>query len=184
MKPALHPARILTAEEFARLPDDGRRSELVRGQVKEMCLPGYRHGKGVNRIQRALSNFVFERHLGDVVADVGFIVERAPDTVLGPDCAFISKERIPYPAPVSFFPVAPDLAVEVLSPGDRPGETAERIERLLAAGTAMVWIIDPDRREVRVHRPEGDPAVLRAGDILGGAEVLTGFEIPVADLFD
>jgi Uma2 family endonuclease len=180
MKPA---ARAMTAEEFARLPDEGMRQELVRGEVREMPPPGMRHGVIAHRVARALGNHVDERGLGFVFGEAGFHIEHDPDTVRAPDCGFVNAARVTGPVPSGYFKGAPDLAVEVLSPDDRPRRVSEKVASWLECGSRLVWVIDPDGRTVNVHRPHEPQRTLAGSDLLDGLDVLPGFRFPVADLF-
>jgi len=166
------------------MPDNGMRRELVRGEVREMAPAGGEHGSTSMDVGIRLGIFVIENRLGRVfAAETGFIIERDPDTVLAPDCAFVRADRVPRPMPRGYLPLAPDLAVETLSPDDRPGEVRDKIDRWLAAGVRQVWVIDPRRRTVSVHRPESPPRVLEEGGSLDGGDILPGFRAKVADLF-
>jgi Uma2 family endonuclease len=118
-------------------------------------------------------------------AETGFLIRRNPDTVRAPDCAFIRKERIPANGiPKKFWPFAPDLAVEVLSPSDSASDVFEKIDEWLDAGTRLVWLVDPDKKTVTVHAAKRPAIKLRLGDTLEGEDVLPGFKLPVADIFD
>jgi Uma2 family endonuclease len=124
--------------------------------------------------------------MGIVVGpDTGFFIERDPDSVRSPDIAFVAQSRIDQTGiPKKFFPGAPDLAVEVLSPGDKVYEVDEKIADWLAAGTKLVWVIHPNRRTVSVHRPKREIEVLSAGHRLSGEDVVKGFECAVEELFE
>jgi len=161
-----------------RLPD----AELVGGQVIELVLPGARHGVLVVSLSRRLYEHVSVGHVGIVVSDTGFILSRDPPTVRGPDVAVVLKERIPSPIPAKFFPGPPDLAVEVLSPDDRPGEIAAKVADYLRAGAQAVWVVDPDARTIIVHSSVG-AATYRRDDILRGAAPLPTFELTIQSLF-
>jgi Uma2 family endonuclease len=111
-----------------------------------------------------------------VLVEAGFVLRRNPDTVRGPDVSFVSHARIPRGRlPVAFIPGAPDLAVEILSPDDRPAEVADRVADYLEAGTKLVWVCDPARRAVTVHRPGLPPETVSSDGWLDGGEVLPGF---------
>ena len=124
--------------------------------------------------------------LGKVyAAETGFYTQRNPDTVRAPDAMFVSNERVAQIGdPVQFLDVAPDLAVEVLSPDDADADTQEKIEEYLRAGVRMVWIVDPDRRTVSIHRPSSGRALLGQDGTLTGEDVLPGFSIPVSTIFE
>ena len=147
--------------------------------------PSFEHGRCVARISAILLAFVESRRLGVVVAgDPGFVLARRPDTVRGPDVAFVTSGRakeIDLARP--FFPGAPDLAVEVLSPNDRVNEVLAKVTDYLAAGCRMVWVVDPALAELSVFRSPFSPRVLCGEDMLDGEDVLPGFALPVQELF-
>src|SRR5262245_17780084 len=134
--------RPITADEFLFWPDEpGFRQELIRGQVVAAPLHGAQHGHVVAEIGCVLGNHIEVAGLGETyAAGTGFIVERDPDTVKGPDVAFIRSERLAaITNPEKYIPFAPDLAVEVISPNDRDDEVEETIQLWLRAGSRMVW---------------------------------------------
>src|SRR5689334_8327902 len=113
--------KLITAEEFARMPNpaDGSRQELVKGVIIAMPPPGARHGACCSRINRRLANFVEDNNLGTVFTnDTGFVTERSPDSVRGPDVSFWSREILPE-IPEGYIEVPANLVVEVVSPSDR-----------------------------------------------------------------
>lgn len=170
------PAAPMTAEQLLQLALPDKRTELVRGVLRVSEPPGFLHGEVVARLARVIGTHVEARRLGAVLAgDPGFILERTPDTVRAPDVGFVRAERVPTPRPRAYAEFAPDLAVEVLSPGDRPGEVLEKVADWLKAGTALVWVVDPERRAARVYRADGSEALLGTHDVLDGEEVLPGF---------
>ena len=172
----------LTAADLATLPDDGWRYELIRGELERMPPDNFDHGRYDDNIRFPLSRFVRERNLGRVMGNVGFTLEIAPDTVLGPDVSFVRADRLPDRGGRAFPTMAPDLAVEVLSPSNMAGEIARKLAIYLAAGVGLVWVVDPASRSVAVYTPTSS-AVLGEGDTLDGGDVLPGFAIPVADIF-
>jgi Uma2 family endonuclease len=176
----------LTAEDLLGLPNDGLRHEIVTGYLLSEPPASFDHGMVAANLHRALLLFVEARGLGSILsADTGFLLARSPDTVRAPDVAFLSKGRIQASAGVTgFFPGAPDLAVEVLSPSDRPDRAHGKVADYLAAGARMVWIVDPARKSVIVHGSLLSPRVLGPSDTLEGGDLLPGFTIPVAALFD
>ncbi len=177
------PAPLLTAAELLALPDDDYRYELVRGKLLRRPLPGLRHGRTVARVVSGLGRFVDERQLGIVLAESGYHLEWEPDTVRAPDVSFISAERLPPDGfPHSYPMLAPDLAVEVLSPSERPGARREKMRDYFAAGTRLVWEIDPARRTITVYHSAHGGTTLAATDELTGAEILPGFVCRVGEL--
>jgi Uma2 family endonuclease len=181
-RPARDP---LTAEQLIRLPDDGLRCELVRGRLIREPPAGGEHGwLGIN-IAVFLRDFVRDDELGFVFgADTGFILFRQPDTVRAPDAAFVAAERLPHGPPRGYVPLAPDLAVEIVSPSDRMSDVTRKVMDYLDAGTRLVWVIDPATRTAAVHRSRSDVLMLRDDDTLEGGEVLPGFRLALADLLN
>jgi Uma2 family endonuclease len=175
----------MTADDLWRLPDDGLRHELVRGELTVMTPAGGSHGRIAMKLGRLLGTHVEARQLGEVVAaETGFLIARDPDTVRAPDAAFISKDRVPAGGlPEGYVPLAPDIAVEVLSPSDTHLNVEEKIDQWLQAGAALVWVVNPRGRTVTVHRTGHDPRILREKDVLTGEDVCPGFSVRVADLF-
>ena len=124
------------------------------------------------------------RELGVVFAqDTGFKITSAPDTVRAPDVAFVGRGRADRIPDRGYAELAPDLLAEILSPDDRPAEVLAKIADWLAAGTKLVWLVDPARLEVRVYRADGSLSVLREHDSLDGEDVLPGFTSPVGQVF-
>ncbi len=174
-----------TAGELAALPDEGLRHELVAGRLLAEPPASFRHGEVAARIFRSLDRHVRRRALGRVVsAETGFLLARDPDTVRAPDVAFVSRASLARAGTFSgYFPGPPDLAVEVLSPADRPADAHAKAADYLAAGCAAVWIVDPRAREVRVHRTLLRPATFAAAETLDAGDPLPGLRIAVARLF-
>jgi Uma2 family endonuclease len=127
---------------------------------------------------------VSQHKLGLTVgAETGFILRRRPDTVRGADVAFVSKARLPDPLPKSYFPGAPDLAVEVVSPDDRYKDVERKAKAYVDAGSKLVWVVDPRRRTVTIHRSQSDLVVLPEDEDLEAGDVIPGFRCSVAELF-
>lgn len=172
---------LMTAEELLRLNLPNKRTELVRGVLIVREPAGYQHGDVAMRLAAAIFAHVETYKLGRVfAAETGFTLRRNPDTVRAPDVAFISNERLPDPRPRGFAELAPDLAVEVLSPDDRPGEVLAKVGDWLNAGARLVWVVDPTRVIARVYRADGSESILGATDALRGEDVLPGFEYPLS----
>ena len=175
----------MTAEELLLLPDDNRRHELVAGLEVSEPPASFPHGVIAAEVFIRLSEHVRRHDLGRVVStETGFLLARNPDTVRAPDVAFVSRSKMRRAGEVhGYFPGAPDLVVEVLSPSERPADVHSKIGDSLAAGTRIVWVIDPSRRQVRVHRSLLRPSILGEDAMLTGDEVLSGFGIRVSSLF-
>jgi Uma2 family endonuclease len=172
----------VSVEEYWHLAHRLQRSELVGGLVVELTPPGIRHGALVVTLAKRLSEHVERAGGGLVVADAGFILSTDPPTVRGPDVAMILKPRVPSPVPVRFFPGAPDLAVEVLSPDDRPAEVAAKVADYLRAGTEAVWIVDPESRSVTTYAA-GRVVTYDDDDTVRGEPPLPEFTLRVRELF-
>ncbi|HEX6944471.1 MAG TPA: Uma2 family endonuclease [Gemmatimonadaceae bacterium] len=169
---------LLTAEELLRLNLPNKRTELVRGQLVVREPAGYLHGNIAMRIGSVIHQHVEANSLGEVfAAETGFTLARRPDTVRAPDVAFIRSARLPSPPPRGFAELAPDLAVEVLSPDDRPGEVLEKVGDWLNAGALLVWVVDPRRRIARVYRADGSETHVDDEGSLEGEELLPGFRL-------
>lgn len=178
--------KLLTAEHLLAIDDDLHRYELVAGRLVVMEPPAFGHGAAITRIALLLARFAEEHGLGTVVTgDTGFVLVRDPDTVRGPDVAFVRADRVPVgPAGDWFFEGAPDLAVEVLSPSDRPGAVQRKVANYLDAGTPLVWIVDRRARRVVEHRAHAAPRIHGVDDTIDGGDVLPGFRAPVRAFFD
>jgi len=175
----------VTAEQLLSMPDDGCRYELVAGELRKMTPASWRHGTVAGYLHILLGAHVSERSLGRVLsAETGFLIARDPDTVRAPDIAFIRKERLEGDLPEeAFWPGAPDLAVEVVSPGDRTGEVDEKVRSWLDAGAGMVWVVNPQWRSVTVYRSATDIKTLTENDDLDGGDVVPGFRCRVGEIF-
>lgn len=177
--------KLMTADELFVMPHDGFRYELVKGVLKEMPLAGGEHGAINARLMTLLGQHIKIDNLGvGFAAGTGFQLASGPDTVRAPDVAFVRRERINESGiPEKFWPGAPDLAVEVLSPGDTYEEVDDKVEEWLAAGTSAVWVVNPKRRSVSVYRSMTEVTRLSEGDELDGGEVVPGFRCKVSEIF-
>jgi len=176
---------LTTVEQLLRMPRDGHRYELIQGELKEMSPTGNEHGMVLFRICGLLDAYLRRHKLGEGTGgDSGFILARDPDTVLCPDVAFIRRDRLAANPPTrAYWPGAPDLAIEITSPGDTKREVADKAKAWVHAGTQIVWIVDPDDRTVAVHRPGRRVETISEDGDMDGQDVLPGFRCRVADLF-
>jgi Uma2 family endonuclease len=132
-----------------------------------------------------LISFVRQQALGAVfAAEAGFQLEHDPDTVLAPDIAFVERQRFAA-AGLSgkYWQGAPDLAVEVISPGDRAGKLAAKTQSWLVHGTRQVWVVDPQRRTVTVYHRDGRVVALSEAEMLEGGDIVPGFACRVSEIF-
>lgn len=176
---------LITADDLLRMPSDGFRYELVAGELRKMPPSGWIHGDTGGRLHSLLGHHVLQNKLGKIFfAETGFLLARDPDTVRGADIAFIHRDHLPsVPPKEAFWPGAPDLAVEVVSPGDTLAEIDEKVRTWLDAGAAMVWVVNPNWRNVTVYRSTTDIRVLTHKDELSGEEVVSGFRCRVGEIF-
>ncbi|HJP93320.1 MAG TPA: Uma2 family endonuclease [Pyrinomonadaceae bacterium] len=174
----------MTAEELLQLPRGEFRHELINGELITMPLPGTPHGRITARIMAPLAQFIWENDLGEVYAEAGFKLTVNPDTVLGPDITFVSKHRLQEAGDVKgYWPGPPDLAVEVLSPSDRPSMVRTRISRLFGYGVKQLWIVNPKDHTVTVHRSLSDSQTFSGSDHLSADDILPGFRISLNRIF-
>ncbi|MCY4079166.1 MAG: Uma2 family endonuclease [Caldilineaceae bacterium] len=182
---ALTSEKLLTAEELHQLISQDVRGELLRGVLYQTQPTGVRHGKTVVNLIVLLAGLVESRQLGTLVAsDIGFLLERDPDTVREPDVAFISAQRLPPDEDVpGYFEGPPDLAVEIASPSDSPRQLFDKARMWISFGVPLVWTVDPEARTIDVHQPHVPLVRHSADDTLDGGQVLPGFNCTVRDIF-
>jgi Uma2 family endonuclease len=179
--------KLITAEEFMRMDLGEGMHELVRGEIIEMPPPGQRHGRICFKAAMILERFGTQTGHGYALTnDVAVQTERGPDSVRGADVTYFSNARWPESQIVAGIPpVPPDLVVEVYSPSDRPGKMGEKISEYLNAGVAMVWVLYPERRALRIERLEDPvPMILEDGQAVEGLPELPGFRCLVSEFFD
>lgn len=171
----------MTAEELFLMPKDECRYELVRGEIKKMAPAGFEHGVVIAKLTLRLAQYVEKNNLGVVCgAETGFHIATDPDTVRAPDIGFVSQEHLSRTGMTKkFFPGAPNLAVEVVSPGD----TVDEIDEWLTAGASAVWVVNPKRRGVTVYRSPQEMIILGEDDELDGHDVVPGFRCRVSEIF-
>lgn len=176
-------AEPLTLEEYLALPvDDLYVDEVSRGRLVREPRPGHLHGRIVARLTHLLCCYLDEAPVGQVITEGGFLLSRTPVTVRGPDIAFVRNDRMQ--ETVSFFNGAPDLAVEVVSPSNKPGELLQKVGEFLAAGTSVAWVVYPDTRTVVEHNADGRLRILNAEELLTAPTLLPGLQIPISRIFD
>jgi Uma2 family endonuclease len=176
--------RLMTADdfwEFGRLEENqGRDFELIRGEVVELSRPSFPHGRVCTKITTALDTWSVARGIGEVICnDTGVILEYDPDSVVGPDVAYYELQE----TPERWSDIAPILAVEVLSPNDRKAHVAEKVRMYLVSGCKLVWVVDPEKQHVTVHRPNAKQETIPVTAEMDGGTELPGFRSPVSAFF-
>jgi Uma2 family endonuclease len=179
--------KLLTAEEFYAMPDDGRRTELVRGRIVEEPHPTFLHGVVCMRIVGLTTAFVEGRPPSGwwLCNGSGVVTERNPDSVRGPDLSYFSYQRIPKDSiPDGYAEVAPEQVFEVKSPSDRRKAIHAKAGEYLAAGTLVVCVVDPETKEITVYNDTAPPAKKSISDELTLPEVFPDFCVPVRRFFE
>ena len=183
--PSVATTKLTTAADLMTMPDERRRYELIEGVLREMPPAGGEHGEIETELIVHLRLHAAARGAGKVYpGDTGFFFQHDQEIVLLPDVAFVRAERLPPPAQRrGYLDLIPDLAVEIVSPADRLRQVRAKVQRYLAAGVRLVWLVEPRHRRVTVFRPGQPERVLGPDDELDGGDVLPGFRLPVAELF-
>ena len=171
----------MTAEELMNIDDEPNRHELIKGELLTMPPPGYPHGRVTMKLSILLGTYIETYNLGVASSEIGFKLESDPDTVLGPDISFISRDRMDilsdgYPHG------APDVAVEVLSPSDRKTQVQRKTALWLELGAKSVWNVNPRKRTVEVVRADGERKLFHDTDELVD-DTVPGFRVPVSEIF-
>jgi Uma2 family endonuclease len=181
--PASSESTLLTAGELEHVRLPNKRAELLRGRLLVSEPPSTEHGRIQANLAYFITDHVRRNGLGVVFGqDTGFRIESSPDTVRGPDFAFVRRERASRIPRRGYAALAPDLVAEILSPEDGPGEYLAKVAQWLEAGTVLVWVIDPQRAEAHVHRSDGSLTIIGADGELAGEGVLPGFSCPLAEI--
>lgn len=175
----------ITGDAFFQMQDTGG-CELVQGRVIRVSPASKRHGAIAMTIGALLYTHVKKHKLGKTyAAETGVYIQRNPDTVRAPDAMFISNEREAQSNdPIKFIDIAPDLAVEVLSPNDTWTEVETKIEEYFSAGVRLIWAIDPKQEIVAIYHPNGERIRLTKTDTLTGSDVLPDFAVPITEIFE
>lgn len=175
---------LMTAEELLQLSRDDFRHELINGELITMPLPGTPHGRIAARLLVPLGQFVWDHDLGEVYDNSGFHLTVNPDTVLGPDVAFVSKKRLQEASELKgYWPGPPDLAVEVVSPSVRPSRVKTRISDWFGYGVRQLWIVNLKDRIVTVYRSTSHATTFSGSDYLEAQDILPGFRLSLDRIF-
>ncbi|MGE3271238.1 MAG: Uma2 family endonuclease, partial [Chloroflexota bacterium] len=176
----------MTADDLLRMPRDGKRRELVKGELHEMSPAGGEHGFISNRAQLRLGIYL-DQHPeiggGLFAAETGFRISRDPDTVRAPDVAYVVEARLAQARVAGYPDLAPDLIVEVVSPNDTASEVQAKIDEWLRAGVRLAWVLYPATHSAMVFHVDGTTHLLHADDNLTGDPVLPGFSCRLRELF-
>jgi Uma2 family endonuclease len=177
--------KLMTAEEYGLLPDLGRPTELVRGKVVTMNMPFPRHGEICGNTVYIVKSYLDKNDVGRVVSnDSGVITERDPDTVRGADVGFYSYKRVPKGRlPQGYLSVAPEVAFEVRSPGDRWRDILAKVAEYLAAGVLRVCVLDQQTETITVYSPDEPEVKLTRDQELVLPDILPGFAARVERFF-
>ena len=176
--------KLMTADELLLLPrGNGKRYELVRGVLIEKMPTGDPHGDSVLRASLLVGNYAEDNDYGVArTGEPGYRLERDPDTVRAPDVAWIAPGRIP-PGTQGYPELAPDLVVEVKSPGNSNPEMAAKAQMWLCYGSRAAVTLDPANTSAIVYRPNAEPAALGECDTLDLSDIMPGFSCPVWRFF-
>ncbi len=180
------PGRPWTIADLEALSDSEHHYELVRGDLMIASPASPVQGRYASRLIHALVDFVDEQDLGEVyTAEPGFVLKPEPEAIVrAPDVAYVRKDRIPPPdEQTGFWPVAPDLVVEIVSPSDTADDIQSKVQDYLDAGTRLIWVVYPPTKTVVEYRKRGGLPRLGIDDALQGNDVLPGFSYPLKQLF-
>jgi Uma2 family endonuclease len=180
------PGKIWTEADLQSLPDDGYIHEVVNSELVMSPKNDFFHGDICSELLTVLRTFVREKRLGAVLdSSTGFWMKNR--NCRAPDISFVSRERLIAlnfkRSTRSFFPGAPDLAVEILSPNNTRAEIDQRLRDFFESGTRLAWIIDPDAKRAEICRTLTSRKLIEAGGHLEGEDLLSGFRYPLDDLF-
>lgn len=177
--------KVWTDEEFVALSKDGQRYEIVNGELIDVGNSGALHGYVCSLLIAALTSYSASSKLG-VVLDSSTAFTMKNGNRRSPDVSFFAKERLQgmTELPSGFLDGAPDLAVEVLSPGNTVEEIHDKLVEYFENGTRLAWVIHPGEHFVLVYHSAQEPdRLLKSADSLDGEEVIPGFTLPLANLF-
>lgn len=181
------PPELLTAEQFLaardELPDGGRWSELLAGRLFTLQPPTIEHGTALLNLSKALGDFVQREHGGYACFDLGFVVTRNPDTLRFPSVSFFSEGPLFAEADKVVTETRPALVAEIASTNDRRRMMKQRISGWVDWGVPLVWVLDPQLKQVHTSGHDRAGQQLSEHQTLFGGSVLSGFRVPVADLF-
>jgi len=179
-------SRPWTVADLSALADDEHHYELVRGDLLMMSPASPVQGRYAERLSRALGQYVEDHELGEVyTAEPGFMLQAEPDAIVrAPDVAYVHSDRIPpVDQQAGFWPLAPDLAVEVISPSETATAVQAKVQDYLAAGTRLIWLVYPDNKIVIEYQLPSQIRQYGIEDRLEGGAVIPGFQYALQRLF-
>ena len=174
---------LLSWAAFEQLPDDGMHREIIQGELITLPPPKWKHSDVARRANRALLSLE-DQGLGHVYVEAGYKLSDNPPTWIQPDVSFLRAERFRTAARGGYLTGAPGLAMEIVSPSESARDVKRKVEALLAAGGQRVWVVYPESRRVNVFLRDGTSCIRRASDTLSLPDLLPGWELPVAKLFE
>jgi len=177
--------KVWTDAEFMALNRDGHRYEIVNGELIDMGNSGAKHGYVCSILMILLGGYVHIQKLG-AMFDSSTAFKMKSGNKRSPDVSFMAKERLQglEELPDGFLEGAPDLAVEILSPSNTVAEIHDKLVEYFENGSRLVWVINPKEKYVLVYRSSQEPdRLLKSVDSLDGEEIVSGFTLPVAELF-
>jgi Uma2 family endonuclease len=172
----------ITAKTLWELGSSIEPSELIEGELKPMVPPGGEHGRLQAGLIVLLGSSVQESGFGEIFGEIGYVLRRNPDTVLAPDISIVAANRLPADDS-GFLELAPDLAIEIVSPGNAPGEIERKVAIYLESGVRSVWVVYPAERQVVIHAPHAAPRIVSGDQTLEDPEILPGFSAPLPSVF-
>ncbi len=171
-------------EDFEKLPDgDGYHRELIEGELQILPPVKLGHSKLAKRIFKALLT-AEEGAKGQAYFEAGFKLGQSPASWVQPDVSFVRGKRVEDTEDSGYLLGAPELAVKVLSPSESTSDLNRKVELMLQTGALAVWVVYPYQRTVHVHLPGATTSRLGVGDVLSLTELLPGWEMPVAKIFE
>lgn len=173
----------ITMDEFARLPRDGARHEISEGELITMPPPKSLHDRVVSALSELLAVHLRRHSVYRAFPGAGYILSRDPLTIRQPDVSLLSKQRVEATDPDDYFEGAPEIAIEVVSPSDPAQDLEIKIEQYFRAGAQQVWVVYPKTQRVHVHYADRRSLILSGDETLAGGDLLPGFSIKTADLF-
>lgn len=173
---------LLTRDEEEKIINSSR-YEIVDGEIRERAMPNPEHARIEAKLSAKLTNFVEESNLGVVYSECHF--ELAEKLTRVPDVAFVSFERFPESGESkgSKWQIAPDLAIEIISPTDDYKDVFEKLDEYFVAGVKQVWLVEPERKVLTVYYSQTRTTILTENDELICEAVLPGFWLRLKEIF-